>query len=165
MTVAFISGRTRRAGLALAAASAGLLVLSACDKPTPLATVTVGTNSVNTEASCRGEDGKPLAEAKLTSCLSGVKDAKSIDYAPGATLRLGVDPKVVENGSKWIALLDGSPITEASSQTYRSFPGADVFSTGGQGAAPKEKKISIVQVNKDSKPESVWSFTLKRTNS
>ncbi|WP_406507434.1 DUF2771 domain-containing protein [Streptomyces sp. NBC_00212] len=165
MTVAFNSGRTRRAGLALAAASAGLLVLSACDKPTPLATVTVGTNSVNTEASCRGEDGKPLAEAKLTSCLSGVKDAKSIDYAPGATLRLGVDPKVVENGGKWIALLDGSPITEASAQTYRSFPGADVFSTGGQGAAPKEKKISIVQVDKDNKPESVWSFSLKRTNS
>ncbi|MFF4186986.1 DUF2771 domain-containing protein [Streptomyces sp. NPDC001691] len=165
MTVAFTSGRTRRAGVALAAASAGLLVLSACDKPTPLATVTVGTNSVNTEASCRGDDGKPLAEDKLTSCLSGVKDAKSIDYAPGATLRLGVDPKVVEDGSKWIALLDGSPITEASAQTYRSFPGADVFSTGGQGAAPKEKKVSIVQVNKDNKPESVWSFTLKRSNS
>ncbi|MEU9102488.1 DUF2771 domain-containing protein [Streptomyces sp. NPDC048361] len=164
MTVAFTSGRTRRAGFALAAASAGLLVLSACDKPTPLATVTVGTNSVNTEASCRN-DGKPLAESKLTSCLSGVKDAKSIDYAPGSTLRLGVDPKVVENGSKWIALLDGSPITEASSQTYRSFPNADVFSTGGQGAAPKEKKVSIIQVNKDNKPESVWSFTLKRTNS
>ncbi|MGW2818976.1 DUF2771 domain-containing protein [Streptomyces sp. NPDC001415] len=165
MTVAFTSGRTRRAGLALAAASAGLLVLSACDKPTPLATVTVGTNSVSSEASCRGEDGQPLAEAKLTSCLSGVKDTKSIKYAPGATLRLGVDPKVVEDGGKWIALLDGSPITEASAQTYRSFPGADVFSTGGQGAAPKEKKISIVRVDKDNKPESVWSFTLKRTNS
>ncbi|CAM5257197.1 DUF2771 domain-containing protein [Streptomyces xanthochromogenes] len=165
MTVAFNSGRTRRAGAALAAASAGLLVLSACDKPTPLATVTVGTNSVNTEASCRGEDGKPLAESKLTGCLSGVKDAKSIDYAPGSTLRLGVDPKVVENGSKWIALLDGSPITEASAQTYRSFPNADVFASGQGGAAPKEKKVSIVQVDKDNKPESVWSFTLKRTNS
>ncbi|AYG81380.1 hypothetical protein DWB77_03526 [Streptomyces hundungensis] len=164
MTVAFISGRTRRAGFALAAASAGLLVLSACDKPTPLATVTVGTNSVNAEASCRGENGKALADDKLTGCLSGVKDAKSIDYAPGSTLRLGVDPDVVEDGHKWIALLDGSPITEASAQTYRSFPGADVFSTGGQGAAPKEKKVSIVQVNKDSKPVSVWSFTLKRTS-
>ncbi|HBF81590.1 MAG TPA: DUF2771 domain-containing protein, partial [Streptomyces sp.] len=44
MTVAFFSGKGRRIGVALGAVSAGLLVLSACDKPTPLATVTVGDN-------------------------------------------------------------------------------------------------------------------------
>ena len=59
MTVPFFSGKSRRIGVALGAVSAGLLVLSACDKPTPLATVTVGDNSVHTEASCYN-DGNAL---------------------------------------------------------------------------------------------------------
>ncbi|MGP9020164.1 DUF2771 domain-containing protein [Streptomyces sp. BR1] len=165
MTVAFTSGKARRAGIALGAVSAGLLVLSACDKPTPLATVTVGNTSVNAEATCRN-DGKVLSDEKLTTCLSSVKTSKTIKYSPGATLRLGVDPDVVENGDKWVAVLDGAPITEPSKQTYRSFPNADVFATGGQGgAAPKSKKINIIQVNDNNKPKSVWSFTLKREDS
>ncbi|MEU5439024.1 DUF2771 domain-containing protein [Streptomyces sp. NPDC020719] len=164
MTVAFTSGKARRAGIALGAVSAGLLVLSACDKPTPLATVTVGNTSVNAEATCRN-DGKVLSDVKLTTCLSNVKTSKTIKYSPGSTLRLGVDPAVVEDGDKWVALLDGSPITEPSNKTYRSFPNADVFATGGQSAAPKSKKINIIQVNDNNKPKSVWSFTLKRDDS
>ncbi|GAA0627207.1 DUF2771 domain-containing protein [Streptomyces crystallinus] len=164
MTASFTSGKARRAGIALGAVSVGLLVLSACDKPTPLATVTVGTTSVNAEAACRG-DGKPLTDEKLTTCLSNVKTSKTIKYSPGSTLRLGVDPDVVEHGDKWVAVLDGNPITEPSNKTYRSFPNADVFATGGQGAAPKTKKINIIQVNDANKPKSVWSFTLKRDDS
>ncbi|MEU1073388.1 MULTISPECIES: DUF2771 domain-containing protein [unclassified Streptomyces] len=164
MTASFTSGKARRAGIALGAVSVGLLALSACDKPTPLATVTVGTTSVNAEAACRN-DGKVLSEEKLTTCLSSVKTSKTIKYSPGSTLRLGVDPDVVEHGDKWIALLDGSPIFgEPISTTYRSFPNADVFATGGQSAAPKSRKINIVQVNEDNKPKSVWGFTLKHDN-
>ncbi|MEU9110171.1 DUF2771 domain-containing protein [Streptomyces xanthophaeus] len=159
MTAPLFSGRARRSVAALGAVSAGLLLLSACDKPTPLATVTVGTSSVSAESACH--DGTELSTDKVQECLSGLKNAKTIDYARGDTLRLGVEPEVVEDGKKWQAVLDGQPITEPSSNTYRSFPGADVFATGGQGEAPASKKLAIVQVAEDGKPLSVWSFNLK----
>ncbi|MGW3730118.1 DUF2771 domain-containing protein, partial [Streptomyces sp. NPDC000851] len=38
--------RRRRAVAAAGAVSAGLLVLSACDKPSPMSTITVGSSSV-----------------------------------------------------------------------------------------------------------------------
>lgn len=159
MTAPLFSGRARRSVAALGAVSIGLLLLSACDKPTPLATVTVGTSSVSAESACH--DGTELSTDKVQECLSGLKNAKTIDYARGDTLRLGVEPEVVEDGKKWQAVLDGQPITEPSSNTYRSFPGADVFATGGQGEAPSSKKLAIVQVAEDGKPLSVWSFNLK----
>ncbi|MGG8410274.1 DUF2771 domain-containing protein [Streptomyces sp. 12297] len=162
MTAPLISGRGRRSVAALGAVSAGLLVLSACDKPTPLATVTVGTSSVSAEAKCQKAKGAAeLTAAKAQECLSSLKATKTIEYSRGDTLRLGVEPEVVEDGKKWQALLDGQPITEPSDKTYRSFPGADVFSTGGQGEAPESKKLAFLQVGKDGKPLSIWSFTLK----
>ncbi|MFD9410539.1 DUF2771 domain-containing protein [Streptomyces sp. NPDC059989] len=160
MTAPLFSGRARRSVAALGAVSAGLLLLSACDKPTPLATVTVGTSSVSAEAACH--DGKePLSMDKVQECLTDLKDAKTVEYARGDTLRLGVEPEVVEDGKKWQAVLDGQPITEPSENTYRSFPGADVFATGGQGEAPASKKLAFVQVAEDGKPLSVWTFNLK----
>ncbi|GGZ50537.1 DUF2771 domain-containing protein [Streptomyces subrutilus] len=159
MTAPLFSGRARRSVAALGAVSAGLLLLSACDKPTPLATVTVGTTTVSAEAACH--DGKELSMDKVQECLTNIKDAKTIDYARGDTLRLGVEPEVVEDHRQWQAVLDGQPITEPSSNTYRSFPGADVFATGGQGEAPTSKKLAFVQTGKDGKPLAVWSFNLK----
>ncbi|MGP3687703.1 DUF2771 domain-containing protein [Streptomyces sp. IBSNAI002] len=160
MTAPLFSGRARRSVAALGAVSAGLLLLSACDKPTPLATVTVGTSSVSAEAACHG-GAEPLSMDKVQDCLTNLKDAKTVEYARGDTLRLGVEPDVVEDGKKWQAVLDGQPITEPSSNTYRSFPGADVFATGGQGEAPASKKLAFVQVGEDGKPLSVWTFNLK----
>ena len=61
--------RRRRALAAAGAVSAGVLVLSACDKPTPLATVTVGTSSVHSEATCGGESGETVKTADLPKCL------------------------------------------------------------------------------------------------
>ncbi|MFE2146645.1 DUF2771 domain-containing protein [Streptomyces sp. NPDC059456] len=159
MTAPLFSGRGRRSVAALGAVSAGLLLLSACDKPTPLATVTVGTSSVSTEAAC--SDGKELSMDKVQECLTDLKGAKTVEYGRGDTLRMGVEPEVVEDGKKWQAVLDGQPITEPSSNTYRSFPGADVFATGGQGEAPASKKLNIVQVAEDGKPLAVWAFNLK----
>lgn len=161
MTAPLFSGRARRSVAALGAVSAGLLLLSACgEKPTPLATVTVGTSSVSAEASCQG--GKePLTMDEVQDCLTNLKNAKSVEYARGDTLRLGVEPEVVEDGKRWSAVLDGQPITEPSSNTYRSFPGADVFATGGQGEAPASKKLAFLQIGEDGKPLAVWSFNLK----
>ncbi|MCY0939283.1 DUF2771 domain-containing protein [Streptomyces sp. H34-S4] len=159
MTAPLFSGRARRSVAALGAVSAGLLLLSACDKPTPLATVTVGTSSVSTEAAC--SDGKELTAEKVQECFTDVKHAKTVDYGRGDTLRLGVEPDVVEDGKQWQAVLDGQPITEPSSNTYRSFPGADIFATGGQGEAPTSKKLNIVQVSEDGKPLAVWAFNVK----
>jgi hypothetical protein len=161
MTAPLISGRGRRSVAALGAVSAGLLLLSACDKPTPLATVTVGTSSVSTEAASGCSDAKELSLDKVQECITELKDAKTIDYGRGDTLRLGVEPEVVEDGKRWQAVLDGSPITEPSANTYRSFPGADIFATGGQGEAPSSKKLSIVQIGADGKPLAVWAFHVK----
>ncbi|MEV7726581.1 DUF2771 domain-containing protein [Streptomyces sp. NPDC101733] len=161
MTAPLFPGRARRSVAALGAVSAGLLLLSACDKPTPLATVTVGTSTVSAESQCHGDGSKDLAMDRVQECLTGLKDAKTIVYGRGDTLRLGVEPEVVADGKKWQAVLDGQPITEPSSNTYRSFQGADVFATGGQGEAPASKMLGFVQVGKDGKPLSVWSFKLK----
>lgn len=160
MTAPLFSGRARRSVAALGAVSAGLLLLSACDKPTPLATVTVGTSSVSTEAAC--SDAKELTGAKVQECFDDLKHAKTIGYGRGDTLRLGVEPDVVEDGKKWQLVLDGQQITEPTANTYDSFPGADLFATGGQGGEPPaSKKLSIVQVSEDGKPLAVWAFTLK----
>ncbi|MFB7463980.1 DUF2771 domain-containing protein [Streptomyces sp. NPDC056224] len=161
MTAPLIPGRARRSVAALGAVSAGFLLLSACgDKPTPLATVTVGTSSVSAEAACQ-EGKEPLTMEKLQECLTEAKAAKTIEYGRGDTLRLGVEPEVVEGGKKWQAVLDGQQITEPSENTYRSFPGADVFATGGQGEAPASKKLAFVQLGEDGKPLSVWTINLK----
>ncbi|NXY99431.1 DUF2771 domain-containing protein [Streptomyces sp. BR123] len=159
MTAPLISGKGRRSVAALGAVSAGLLVLSACDKPTPLATVTVGTSSVSAEAVC--QDSAQLSIEKVQECLTEAKDAKTVEYGRGDTLRLGVEPEIVEDGNRWQAVLDGQPITEPSANTYRSFPGADLFATGGQGEAPSSKKLNIVQVSADGKPLAVWAYNIK----
>ncbi|MER5935412.1 DUF2771 domain-containing protein [Streptomyces sp. NPDC002054] len=162
MTAPLIPGRARRSVAALGAVSAGLLLLSACDKPTPLATVTVGSSSVSTEAACRpakGEKDMPIDEVQ--KCLADIKKAKTIEYGRGDTLRLGVEPEIVEHGSTWQPVLDGQPITDQSGNTYRSFPNVDIFATGGQGETPASKLLNIVQFTKDGKPQAVWSYNLK----
>ncbi|MFJ3883536.1 DUF2771 domain-containing protein [Streptomyces sp. NPDC090077] len=162
MTAPLFPGRARRSVAALGAVSAGLLLLSACDKPTPLATVTVGSSSVSAESESNcSSNGQDLSMDKVQECLTDPKNAKSIEYGRGDTLRLGVEPEIVEDGKKWQAVLDGQPITEPSSNTYRSFQGADVFATGGQGEAPQSKLLGFVQVGEDGKPLNVWSFKLQ----
>jgi hypothetical protein len=86
--------RRRRAVAVAGAVSAGLLVLSACDKPTPLSTVTVGRSSASSEATCGGE-GKSLQTADLAKCLKD-NDIKSIKVDPDETVRFGVDPEIAD---------------------------------------------------------------------
>ncbi|WP_424212467.1 DUF2771 domain-containing protein [Streptomyces sp. BI20] len=164
MTAPLFSGRARRSVAALGAVSAGLLVLSACDKPTPLATVTVGSSSVTAEATCLPAKGaKELSEKQLSDCLTpDPKNTKTIDFSPGDVLRLGVDPEIVEGGKRWAAVAGQQGLGEPTDKTYQSFNGVNPFATNGQGPAPESMPVHIAQFGEDNKPIAIWSFTLKR---
>ena len=152
--------RRRRVVAAAGAVCAGLLVLSACDKPTPLSTITVGRDSVSSEATCGGE-GKTLQAAALTKCLAD-KDIKSITVDPDETVRFGVDPDIADK--RWTILMNGQPLTEDSDKTYRTIPGS-VFFNAQYGAQGNSTLVTIKAG--DGKKNSttatgLWSFKLKK---
>lgn len=147
--------RRRRAVATLGAVSAGLLVLSACDKPSPLATITVGKNSVSSETDCYN-DGKAVTTAELAKCLKA-KDIKSIDVDPDETVRFGVDPKIADKG--WTILLNGQPLTDSSTKTYRTIPGS-VFFNAQYGAQGNTTVVSIREG--ETNVTGLWSFKLKK---
>ncbi|MFF4551019.1 DUF2771 domain-containing protein [Streptomyces sp. NPDC001435] len=155
MTTLQSASRRRRAVAAAGAVSAGLLVLSACEKPTPIATITVGTSSVNSEATCYN-DGKALSTAILANCLKDT-DIKSIKVDPDETVRFGVDPAVADSG--WTILMNGQPLTDSSKKTYRTIPGS-VFFNAQYGAQGNSTLVSIKEGEKDVK--GLWSFKLKK---
>ncbi|MFD8002862.1 MULTISPECIES: DUF2771 domain-containing protein [Streptomyces] len=149
------NGHRRRAVAALGAVSAGLLVLSACDKPTPLATITVGKNSVSSETDCYN-DGKEVKAADLAKCLKGT-DIKSIKVDPDETVRFGVDPKIADNG--WTILMNGQPLTDSSKKTYRTIPGS-VFFNAQYGASGNSTLVSIKEGDKT--VTGLWTFKFKK---
>ncbi|AWW38963.1 MULTISPECIES: hypothetical protein [Streptomyces] len=148
--------RRRRAVAAAGAVSAGLLVLSACDKPTPIATITVGSDSVNSEATCYN-DGAALKTEQLAECLKGT-DIKSISVDPDETVRFGVDPEIADKG--WTILMNGQPLTDASKKTYRTIPGS-VFFNAQYGAEGNSTLVSVLEGDQQS-AVGVWSFKLKK---
>ncbi|WP_329135484.1 DUF2771 domain-containing protein [Streptomyces sp. NBC_00670] len=149
--------RRRRAVAAAGAVSAGLLLLSACDKPTPRATITVGKDSVSSEASCYNDDDKALSTSELQSCIKD-KDIESIKVDPDATVRFGVDPDIADKG--WTILMNGQPLVESSTKTYRTIPGS-VFFNAQYGASGDSTKVSI-QEGDDKKVTGLWNFTFKK---
>ncbi|MFE3094419.1 DUF2771 domain-containing protein [Streptomyces sp. NPDC059248] len=155
MTVAFLSGTRRRTAASIAAVGAGLLALTACEKPTPVATLTIGTESVNTEAACYN-DGKPLAKDVFDECMK--KTGKTLKLDTDQPLRIGVDPAIAENG--WVLGVEGSLSNEAeeSKKTYQSINSRAFFPPGGQD----ELRLQIVEL-KDKQPVGVWQFKLKKT--
>ena len=152
--------RHRRTVAAVGAVGAGLLVLSACDKPTPLATVTVGRSSVNSEASCY-RDGKPYPLAKLQNCVKDTEKAKTIKVDPDETVRFGVDPEIADKG--WTLLMNGQPLTDSSKKTYRTVPGS-VFFNQQYGATGKSTTVTILEGG-DSKAYGTWAFKLQKKDS
>ncbi|WP_405797845.1 DUF2771 domain-containing protein [Streptomyces sp. NBC_01506] len=160
MTVAFISARVRRTGVALGAVSAGLLALSACDKPTPLATVTIGTDSVHSEAACYN-DGKPLNDqAELATCLNDTSGRKTISVSLDDRMHFGVDPKIADNG--WTFYLDGQQVeAEPNNDTYRTIQAGSFFASQ-TGETIKSVNLGIVETSeKDKAVVGVWNFELK----
>ncbi|MCM1969813.1 MULTISPECIES: DUF2771 domain-containing protein [Streptomyces] len=160
MTTLHSAPRRRRAVAAAGAVSAGLLVLSACDKPTPMATITVGTSSVSEEATCGGE-GETLDNKTITQCLKD-KDIKSITVDPDETVRFGVDPEIAKK--RWTILMNGQPITNDFDKTYTAIPGS-VFFNAQYGAQGNSTLVTIKAGDGEKQsPEAtgLWSFKLKK---
>ncbi|MEV0640236.1 hypothetical protein AB0I77_35940 [Streptomyces sp. NPDC050619] len=152
--------RRRRAVAAAGAVSAGLLVLTACDKPTPRATVTVGSSSVSAEAECY-KDGDDLGREEATKCAQKTSSDK-IDVPQSETLRIGVDPEIADTG--WALWINGQQVTSVYKKTYYSFQGVDLFADQQGQAAPKTLNISIVEQNKAAQSDEfkgVWNFKLE----
>lgn len=157
MTVAFFSGKRRRAAAALGAVSAGLLVLSACDKPTPLATVTVGTDSVHTEATCYN-DGKAIKESLIQACLNKKAD-KVVKVSMDDKVRFGVDPEIADQG--WTLFIGGQQAEqEPYKKSYRTIPGNAFFSSQ-TGETTNKAQVSIVGT-KGKKLVGIWHFQLEK---
>lgn len=163
-----LRGKGRRAAAA-GAVSLGLLVLSACDQPTPRATVTVGQDTVTAEASCY-EDGKAIGDltgkgkaeqAKFQKCLTAEPE-QTITVHPGDKVRLGVEPDMAEDG--WIALSNGAPLTSLSKQTYKSVEGDQVF-YNQQTQSMSDSTIISILTSKGSQYTGVWNVKLKRASS
>lgn len=150
------AGRRRRAVAVAGAVSAGLLVLSACDKPTPVSTITVGSDSVSSEAICY-EEGKVLKAQDQAECLKE-KDIKSISVDPDELVRFGVDPAVADKG--WIIMMNGQPLlNEPIKKTYTTIPGS-VFFNAQYGAQGDSTLVSIREGERDA--TGLWSFKLKK---
>ncbi|MEU6522474.1 DUF2771 domain-containing protein [Streptomyces sp. NPDC046924] len=148
--------RRRRAVVVAGAVSAGLLLLSACGtKPTAISTITVGSESVSSEATCGGE-GEALKASALTSCLKD-KDIKEISVDPDETVRFGVDPDLADKG--WTILMNGQPLTDSSTKTYRTIPGS-VFFNAQYGAQGDSTLVSVKQGENEA--TGLWSFRLKK---
>lgn len=157
MTTLQSAVRRRRAVAAAGAVSAGLLVLSACDKPTAMATVTVGSDSVSSEATCGGE-GKALTTEALNKCLQD-KDIDEIKVDPLETVRFGVDPEIADNS--WTILLNGQPLVDPmKNNTYQSIPGS-VFFNAQYGAQGDSTLVSIKEGG-ENEATGLWSFRLKK---
>ncbi|MEU4010729.1 DUF2771 domain-containing protein [Streptomyces pseudogriseolus] len=147
--------RRRRAVAAAGAVSAGLLVLSACDKPTAISTITVGSDSVSSEATCGGE-GKALTAETLNECLQD-KDIDEIKVDPTKPVRFGVDPEIADHG--WTILLNGQPLVDPTKKTYQSIPGS-VFFNAQYGAQGDSTLVSIKEGEDEA--TGLWSFRLKK---
>ncbi|MER6025155.1 DUF2771 domain-containing protein [Streptomyces sp. NPDC001851] len=150
------AGRRRRAVAVAGAVSAGLLALSACEKPSPVSTVTVGKDSVNSEATCYN-DGKALDTKSLARCIKNVENAESIKVDQDETVRFGVDPKIADAG--WVILVNGQQFTDVSKKTYRTIPGSAFFNQqyGTQG------DTNTVTIRMGEKANlGMWSFKLKK---
>ncbi|MBB4891886.1 hypothetical protein FHS39_000886 [Streptomyces olivoverticillatus] len=159
MTAAIFRGKRRRAAAAVGAVTFGLVALSACDKPTPLATVTVGSKTVTSEAACYN-DGDAIASDKVLGCLKE-SSGKTVKASMEDKIRFGVDPKIADEG--WTLFINDQAVeAEPNKKTFRSIP-ASAFFSGGQGAAAKETKVSIVEAG-TGKALGVWNFTLERTS-
>ncbi|WP_055546630.1 hypothetical protein [Streptomyces sp. NBRC 110028] len=166
MTAALFSrGKGRRATTAACAVALGLIALSACDKPTPLATVTVGSSTVTAEASkgCFG-DGKNLGSSTFKKCLSA-KPTETVKVGAGDKVRIGVDPEIAD--SSWGLIANNPVMAEASKETYRSFDSDTLFAQQnaqtGQTTMSKSVTITVAQLGDGTQGvKGIWRFKLER---
>ncbi|MEU9790621.1 hypothetical protein AB0E27_08300 [Streptomyces sparsogenes] len=169
MTAALFSrGKGRRAATAACAVSLGLVAtLSACDKPTPLATVTVGSETVTTEAAkdCY-KKGEIVAksEKQIAACLSK-KPEQSLSVSPGEKVRVGVDPKIAESG--WVVISEAQGVVnDQTNKTYRSLDSDTLFEQRnpqtGRVTTLDSVTLVVVETGEGNGIKGAWPIKLTR---
>ncbi len=152
----------RRCAAALGAVVVGLSALSACSKPTPLATVTVGDNSVHTQAACY-RDGNVLTTGAVRTCTGG-KTGTTIKIKSFQNFHIGVDTAISDKG--WYLFTNGQRVTDVMKDTYRTFGGAQLFQNSATGASAKSAVLDLVETSDGTtnKVTGVWRFKLELDN-
>ncbi|WBB58577.1 hypothetical protein O7599_23480 [Streptomyces sp. WMMC500] len=155
--------RGRRAAVALGAVVLPALALSGCEKPTPLAQITVGDRTASAEAQCY-DDGENIPEAEIETCVSERAES-SITADVGDRVRIGVEPDIADDG--WVLFVDGRLVKpQPSKHTYVTYLGEQFFSAQSQpGQIPElndKAKIGIVEIDDEGNYKGAWSFDLKR---
>ncbi|MBW1603762.1 DUF2771 domain-containing protein [Streptomyces sp. JJ66] len=166
MTSMLSRGRHTRTAVTAGAACLALVALSACEKPTPMTTLTVGSDSVHTEAACYN-DGKKLGDEDLGRCLQeGGGEVPTITVDQGSTLGMGVEPETAERG--WQVWLEGQqPILDFKDSTYETIEIRPLLNALGQmtGEPPEELNLAIVEAGSINDPQAgsygVWQYKLK----
>ncbi|WP_326597453.1 hypothetical protein [Streptomyces sp. NBC_01803] len=154
--------RAARTTFAIGAVSLGLVALSACDKPGPHASFTVGTSTESHEAAddC-WDDGEPLGAERAQSCVESEDGVPVISVETGDTFRVGVDPEIADTG--WLIFYQGQPYeAEPYTTTYETFAVDDLYQVMRQqspGQVPERDTLRIVvaQVSEDYDMEEIWS--------
>lgn len=158
----------RRAATTIGAISLGLVALTACDKPTAQATVTVGSKSVQAEAADKCyANGKKLPTEIWQACMTA-KPTHHITVPLGDEVHIGVDPSIADKG--WLVVRNGALDTNEllKDKTYWSEDSDAVFTVQnpqtGQASIAKSVTLSILEAT-DTNGENVYQviqFTLKR---
>ncbi|UWM50591.1 hypothetical protein N0X72_17180 [Streptomyces carpaticus] len=144
--------RAIRTAATVGAVSLGLVVLSACEKPTPNAHFTLGSSTTSPEAAgdCYGH-GETLGAEQAEQCLTAATDVPVFDYRTGDEFRIGVDPKVADSG--WLLFVNDNPLEyQRFTSTYRTLSG-DLLWSLSQNAVQQSGdgtlRISVAEVTED----------------
>ncbi|MFB4194632.1 hypothetical protein [Streptomyces carpaticus] len=144
--------RAIRTAATVGAVSLGLVVLSACEKPTPNAHFTLGSSTTSPEAAgdCYGH-GETLGAEQAEQCLTAATDMPVFDYRTGDEFRIGVDPKVADSG--WLLFVNDNPLEyQRFTSTYRTLSG-DLLWSLSQNAVQQSGdgtlRISVAEVTED----------------
>ncbi|MCX9192681.1 hypothetical protein C3Y87_14910 [Carbonactinospora thermoautotrophica] len=143
---------------AIALAAAGVAALAGCEKPTPVATVVHGSDSVHTQAACYAHDEEDAVDER--KCQPRGHPPEKIVVHAGDALGVGLDP--ASGATAWrVVVFDTArrgPVLEArfsGEQTYRRFQvPAEVLRFG----TAELRVVAYV----DGKARGVWFFQLER---
>ncbi|RKN41717.1 DUF2771 domain-containing protein [Streptomyces hoynatensis] len=150
--------RAIRTTIALGAVSAGLAALTGCEKPSPSAHFTLHSNTTSRAASddCYGH-GEALSADQALDCADDDEGIPSFGTTQGDTFRVGVDPKVADNG--WLLFVNGLLYDpEPFTTTYHSFSSDDLYratqaqaqsGAPGQAAEDRALLLNVVEVSDD----------------
>ena len=163
----------RRSAAAVGAVALGLFALSACTKPTPLATVTVGDTTVHTQAERDApcwNDGKDLSQQQIQDCINDTKaPATTIKVDSGEKVHLGVDPEISDTG--WVVVLSQGPGSQPqgvtnfmSKQSYTTLtvPASALFQNQQTQSTAKFADLVFLKTTKDEADTTqVWKVRME----